>query len=127
MTRSDTSRVDKSNGQTTVASVQTKAAVEAQKSAVAVKAGPDEKIGFAVADSSGHESVQVASDAKTHSTSTGNTASAVPPPGRTAVVHGHIDSGPNASNGMVDSPRDNGGLGDTSGLKQNLPVATVSN
>ena len=124
MTRSDTSRVDKSNGQTTVASVQTKAAVEAQKSAVAVKAGPDEKIGFAVADSSGHESVQVASDAKTHSTSTGNTASAVPPPGSTAVVHGHIDS---ASNGMVDSPRDNGGLGDTSGLKQNLPVATVSN
>jgi hypothetical protein len=46
--------------------------------------------------------------------------------GALAAVHGHIDSGRNASNGMVDNPRLNGGLGNAEPLKLGLPNATVS-
>jgi hypothetical protein len=42
------------------------------------------------------------------------------------VIHGHIDSGPNKSNGMVDDPKSNLGYGDTQGIAAGIPEATVS-
>lgn len=48
------------------------------------------------------------------------------PQGALAGIHGHIDKGPDKSNGMVDDPKSNGGFGDTQALKAGLPMATVS-
>lgn len=43
-------------------------------------------------------------------------------------MHGHIDTGPDASEGMVDAPSLNGGYGDTASLalRRPIPMATVS-
>ncbi|MGZ3272706.1 MAG: hypothetical protein ACXU82_04750 [Caulobacteraceae bacterium] len=66
----------------------------------------------------------------------GNTARGRPPANALAVGHGHIDDGPPdpfgqspRSDGMVDSPGDNGGYGDTDSLRLSnpIPTATVSN
>jgi hypothetical protein len=116
-----------SNGQTTVASPDVRAAADAGKSQVAVPSGNNEKVGFVVNNSDGKPVVQQASDAKPGSTSTGSTVRAKIPAGAIAVIHGHIDNGPNRSNGFVDDPKSNGGYGDTQPLKAGLPNATVSN
>ena len=122
----DTFNKQKSNGQTVVASAEVKAAGQAGMSTVAVHDGSEEKMGFIVKASDGSLKVQNASDTKTGQTATGNTATATIPTGAVAVTHGHIDSGSNRSNGMVDDPKSNGGYGDTMGLVAGLPEATVS-
>lgn len=88
--------------------------------------GNQEKLGFVVKESSGKLAVANAADTTTGQTATGSTASAKIPANAVAVTHGHIDSGPNRSTGMVDDPASNGGYGDTQGLKAGLPEATVS-
>lgn len=122
----DTFNAARSNHQTSVPSAAVRAAAEVGKSKVAVHDGFQEKLGFIVKGSGGKPAVQVASDTKTADTSTGSTASAKIPAGALAVIHGHIDAGPDRSNGMVDDPSSNGGLGDSQPLKAGLPNATVS-
>lgn len=122
----DTFNAKKSNHQTSVPSAAVRAAAEAGKSKVAVHDGFQEKLGFIVKESGGKPVVQVASDTKTADTSAGSTASAKIPAGAPAVIHGHIDAGPGESNGMVDDPSSNGGLGDSQPLKGGSPNATVS-
>ncbi|WP_295951586.1 RHS repeat-associated core domain-containing protein [uncultured Xanthomonas sp.] len=121
----DTFDSAKSTGQTALATSDIKAATEASKSQMGAGRGP-ETLGFALKGADGKTTVQPASNVKTGKTATGNTASSKIPQGALAAVHGHIDKGPDRSNGMVDDPRSNGGLGDTQGLKANLPVATIS-
>jgi len=121
----DTFNAAKSTGQTTLASPDTKAATQASTSQMGAGKGP-ETLGFAVKGADGKTTVQPASNVTTGKTATGNTASAAIPQGAQAVVHGHIDKGPDKSNGMVDDPKSNGGYGDTQALKANLPVATIS-
>lgn len=72
--------------------------------------------------------MQVATTANTTTNSTGGTASSTVPAGAEFGNHGHIDSGPNRSNGMVDAPSLNGGDGDTKSLALHnpMPMATVS-
>ena len=123
----DTFSQKHSNGQTATASAETRAAVNSGKSTVVVKSGSNEKLAFAVKGADGKTTVQPASNTKTARTSTGNTASATIPQGAVAAVHGHIDGGSDASDGMVDDPGSNGGYGDTQPLKAGLPNATVSN
>ncbi|CAM3231693.1 hypothetical protein SPAN111604_11970 [Sphingomonas antarctica] len=126
MMTADTFNAAHSNGQTSVASPAVRAAVDAGKSQVA-KSGSNEKLGFVVKGPDGKPVVQPASGAKPGSTSTGSTVSAKIPAGALAVAHGHIDGGPDRSNGMVDDPASNGGYGDTNPLRAGLPNATVSN
>lgn len=104
-----------------------RSAVDAGKSQVAVKSGRDEKLSFVVKGPDGKPVVQPASGAKPGRTSTGSTVSAKIPAGALAAAHGHIDGGPDRSNGMVDDPASNGGYGDTNPLRAGLPNATVSN
>jgi len=58
---------------------------------------------------------------------TGNTEKSSVPTNAFAEAHGHNNIGPSALRGMVDSPRDNNGYGDTSplALKNPIPNATV--
>jgi RHS repeat-associated protein len=125
-TTADTYNQARSTGQTIVASPEVKAAGEAGKGQVAVKSGDAEKLGFIVKGADGKPVVQSA-NAKTADTDTGSTARATIPAGALAGIHGHIDSGENASNGMVDDPKSNGGYGDTQSLKAGIPMGTVSN
>jgi RHS repeat-associated protein len=122
----DTYNPSKSNGQTVMASPAVKAAGEAGKGTVAVHNGPVEKLGFIVKTSDGSLQVQNASDTKTGTTDTAVTASATVPDNAVALIHGHIDAGPERTNGMVDDPKSNGGYGDTQALADNMPEATVS-
>jgi hypothetical protein len=122
----DTFKLEKSNHQTTVASPEVREAADAGKSQVAVPSGDKEKVGFIVKGADGKPEFKSASNVKPGSTDTGTTASAKIPEGAEAVIHGHIDSGPKRSNGMVDDPKSNVGLGDTQPLKAGLPNATVS-
>jgi RHS repeat-associated protein len=122
----DTYNPATSTHQTIVAGPPVKEAAEQGKSVVAVHSGSQEKLGFVVQGSDGKLSVQSASDTKTGETATGSTASATIPSDAVAGIHGHIDSGPNQSNGMVDDPKSNGNYGDTQSLKAGIPMATVS-
>ena len=121
-----TYNTQKSNGQTTMASSEVRSAAQAGKNKVAVHDGPEEKLGFIVKDANGQTTVKNASDTKTGSTDTAQTATAKLPQGAMAVIHGHIDSGPEKTNGMVDDPKSNGGYGDTQALAAGMPEATVS-
>jgi len=73
-------------------------------------------VGFVVKASDGSLQVQVASDTKTGSADTAQTATVTVPEGALALTHGHIDTGPQRSNGMVDDPKSHGGYGDTQAL-----------
>lgn len=99
--RSDTLVQSESNEQTTVATPEIVKTMVDNKGSVAVTSGDKEKMGFVVRDGSGLK-VDVATDAKTGSTSTTDTASAVVPKGALAVIHGHIDG---QSDGVL-SPAD---------------------
>jgi uncharacterized protein RhaS with RHS repeats len=118
--QADTFKEERSGGQDVALSPQTEAAAIAGMGAVAVTSGTTEKLGFVVQDASGNESVSVAGDATTSSTSTVDSASAGIPEGATAVIHGHIDG---RSDGLIDDTR---GLGDAQPLTQGLPNVTVS-
>ena len=122
----DTFDPKKSNGQTVMASAEVKAAGQEGRHTVAVHNGSEEKMGFIVKTSDGSLKVQNSSDTKTAATNTGNTATAAIPAGAVALIHGHIDSGANRSNGMVDDPASNHGYGDTMALAAGMPEATVS-
>lgn len=119
----------KSNGKTAVADTATRQAAEAGKSSVAVTSrnATAEKAGSIAPDANGNLTVKPA-NVTTGSTATGNTAAFKPEANATALIHGHIDRGPNRSDGMVSDPASNGGLGDASSLKLKnpLPNATVS-
>ena len=105
-----------------------RAAATAGAGTVAVHSGNQEKLGFGVRDANGNLTVQAATGAHTTANATGSTAASTVPVGAEFAIHGHIDSGPNKSNGMVDAPSLNGGYGDTKSLAlQNpMPMATVS-
>jgi RHS repeat-associated protein len=122
----DTYDPKKSNGQTTIASPQVKAAAQAGKHTVAVHNGPEEKLGFIVKAADGSLTVQNSSDTTTGSTPTAQTAHATIPSGAVALIHGHIDAGPAKSDGMVDNPKATGNYGDTMALAAGIPEATVS-
>jgi len=131
-TRADTFDPNKQTVARTIkASPEVKAAVAANAKKFATGSG-NEKVGFAtkpdasVGPVHAAPDVTVASNAKTGNHVSGSTATATVPKGALAAVHGHIDSGTNASNGMVDNPGLNGGLGDAQPLKLGLPNATVS-
>jgi hypothetical protein len=119
------------SGRTIVAAADLKAGVnvnaQAEPNTLGVPGGNSEKL--AAVERTGDGTVQVqAMETKNGQTSTGTTAGAKDPyPSDTvAIAHGHIDGGGHSSNGMVDDPASNGGLGDGSGLKAGVPVATVS-
>lgn len=118
----------KSNGQTTLASPDLRAAASAGVSQFTVKSGSKESLGFIVPDATGKPVAQPAQGMTTTSNSIGATAAAAIPQNAMGVIHGHIDGGPNKSNGMVDAPKLNGGYGDTQSLKASnpIPTATVS-
>lgn len=67
-----------------------------------------------------------ASKAKSTTEDNGTTARAPVPAGAIAVIHGHIDSGPDASDGMVDNPTPDHPYGDSQPLKGGMPNATAS-
>ena len=113
-------------GRTITASVDVKAAANVGKDAAATKSGSTEKIAAVEKTADGKLAVATVKGSGDGSSSTGTTASVKLPGDTVAGMHGHIDSGPDRSNGMVDSPRDNGGLGDASSLKVGVPMATVS-
>lgn len=117
-----------SNHKTIIASPDVKAAVERGKGQVTSSRG-DEKLGFVTPDANGTPTLQPGEGVHTGSTNTGSTATAKVPAGAMAVAHGHIESGPNRSNGMVDDPKSNGGYGDMQSLRPGveLPNATVYN
>lgn len=122
----DTFNAAKSNGQTAVASPNLRAAGQAAVPQFAVKSGSQESLGFFVPDATGKPVAQPAQGMTTTSNSVGATAAATIPQNAMGVIHGHIDGGPNKSNGMVDAPKLNGGYGDTQSLRAGIPTATVS-
>jgi RHS repeat-associated protein len=126
-TTADTYDPARSTGQTTVATSEMREAAAAGASAIAVPRGDQERLGFGVRDAHG-SLVVTAVDATTDRTTTGSTASASVPTGAEFVSHGHIDSGRNASDGMVDAPSRSTPYGDTQSLAlpQPIPTATVS-
>jgi hypothetical protein len=78
---SDTFNAAKSNGQTTLASPDLRAAGNAAVPQFTVKSGSKESLGFFVPDANGKPVAQTAADVQTGNTSTGNTASVVIPKG----------------------------------------------
>lgn len=122
----DTYNPAKSNGQTTLASPDLRAAGNAAVPQFTVQSGSKESLGFFVPDANGMPVAQPAQGMTNTSNATGATASAAIPQNAMGVIHGHIDGGPNKSNGMVDEPKLNGGYGDTQSLKAGIPTATVS-
>ena len=121
-TTADTFNAQTSRGQTTQGTSATDQAAVSGKSAVAVKSGTQEKLGFIRPDSNGQPGVVPAAGTSTRSTSTTDEASAGVPSDAAAVIHGHID---NRSEGVVDAKR---GAGDTQSLtlKHPIPNYTVS-
>jgi hypothetical protein len=121
----DTFDPARSDHKTAIPSASTKAAVEQGKDKVA-SAGDKEKVGFVRPGPDGTPTLKTDNDATTSSTTTANTASASVPKDALAMAHGHAEIGPSALKGMVDSPADAGGYGDTQALaKSGIPEATV--
>ncbi len=116
----------KSTGQTAVASPDLRAAGQAAVPQFTVKSGSKESLGFFTPDANGKPVAQPAQSVTTTNNSVGATVAAVIPKNAMGVIHGHIDGGPNQSNGMVDAPKLNGGYGDTQALRSGMPTATVS-
>lgn len=122
----DTYNPAKSNGQTTLASPDLRAAGNAAVPQFTVQSGSKESLGFFVPDANGKPVAQTAQGMTNTSNATGATASAAIPQNAMGVIHGHIDGGPNKSNGMVDAPQLNRGYGDSQSLQAGIPTATVS-
>ena len=119
-------------GRTVKASPEVKAAVQANVKKFATGSSNEEKLGFvtepdaSVGPVHAAPDVNATADAKTGHTDTASTARANRPKHALAVVHGHVDSGPQKSEGMVDAPEPEHPLGDSQPLKLGLPNATVS-
>jgi len=127
-TTADTYDTAHSTGQTTVATPAMQQAATTGAGTVAVHSGTQEKLGFGVKDANGNLTVQAATGVTTATNATGSTAGSAVPTGAEFGIHGHIDTGPNKSNGMVDAPSLNAGFGDTKSLALHnpMPMATVS-
>jgi RHS repeat-associated protein len=129
-TTADTYKPAHSTGQTTVATPEMRAAATAEVEKVAVKNGKQESLGYGVRGADGKLTVEMAKTnfGNTTSNSSGATAKGKVPAGSEFAIHGHIDGGQHHSEGMVDSPTQNGGYGDTESLalKNPMPMATVS-
>jgi len=131
-TTADTFNAAHSNGQTTLPTPAMKQAATAGAGAMA-SPGPNaqpgqESAGTLHQEANGDITVQPQTG-QSGSTATGNTTTVTfHGPSDVAGIHGHIDSGPNASNGMVDDPKSNGNYGDTASLAlpHPRPMATVS-
>ncbi|WP_082554834.1 RHS repeat-associated core domain-containing protein [Caulobacter sp. Root1455] len=128
-TTADTYDPARSTGQTTQATPEMRDAAQGGQTMVAVPVGNAEKLSFGVRGPDGSLIVLNNTATRTGSTATGNTAASPVPAGAEFGIHGHIDSGPDRSNGMVDDPASNGGYGDTQSLalRTPIPMATVSN
>ena len=120
----DTYDPSRSNGQTTVMDWSDALTAMDEGHKVAVKSGDAEKLGFGMG-----LGVTEVGNATTASTSTTSTVTGGIPANADFVIHGHIDSGPHKSDGMVDDPSSNGGYGDTMSLSfaNPKPNITVSN
>ena len=129
VTTADTFNSATSNKQTTVASQASRETMEAGKSRLEVPTGSKESGGYVTNGSDGKPVLKVQTDGQKRSgeTQSGNTNKINLPIGTILAGHGHIDSGPNKSKGMVDDPKSNGGLGDSASLKIGVPMATISN
>ncbi len=129
-TTADTYNPAHSTGQTTVATPDMRTAATAEVNKVAIHIGTRETLGYGVRDANGKLTVKMAvtSLGNTTANSSGATASTKVPSNAEFAIHGHIDGGPNRSNGMVDAPAMNSGYGDTQSLtlKNPIPMATVS-
>lgn len=113
-------------GRTITASVEVKAAVNVGKDAAATKSGSTEKLAAVEKNADGKLTVASVKGSGNGSPEGGTTAKVSFPGDTVAGIHGHIDTGHDRSNGMVDKPSANGGLGDASSLKVGIPMATVS-
>lgn len=129
-TTADTYNPATSNHQTATASPAVRSVIQAGKSRLEVPTGDTESGGYVAPNASGKPVLVVQSNAQQRPGETQNasTDAITAPAGTMAFAHGHIDSGPNQSNGMVDVPTANGGTGDAVSLKLNppVPMATVS-
>jgi RHS repeat-associated protein len=122
ITTADTYDAAHSNHQTTLASPEVKAAAEAGKDKVSAQLAPHEKLGFIEPGKGGKLEVKpVVGDPS--ASANGTSVTVKTPADAVAAIHGHDKN----SNGMVDSPSLNRGLGDSQPLTQGLPNATVSN
>lgn len=107
--------------------------MEANAKKFATGSSNDETIGFVTAPDPNFvgpvhpgPDVKLAAHAKTGHTARDSTARATVPPHTLAVVHGHVDSGPQRSDGMVDSTTAEHPLGDSQPVSKGLPNATES-
>jgi len=90
-----------------------------------MRSGEQESLGFFTRGADGNIEAKHAEDVTHSSGETGVTASARIPEGALGVIHGHIERGSHAADGMVDDPNSNDGYGDTHSLRIGLPNATV--
>jgi RHS repeat-associated protein len=121
-TTADTPVSANSNLATVQASPEVKAAAEAGKDNVSAQTAPHEKLGFIEPGQGGKLEVKpVVGDPS--ASANGTSVTVKTPADAVAAIHGHDKN----SNGMVDSPSLNRGLGDSQPLTQGLPNATVSN
>jgi hypothetical protein len=133
-TTSDTFTAAHSNGQTTLPTTTMQNAANAGAGAMASpgpNSQPNQESAGVLHWNSPDDSTTVRPEtgAKSGSTATGDTTTVTfRGPSDVAGIHGHIDSGPKASNGMVDDPKSNGNYGDTASLAlpHARPMATVS-
>lgn len=127
--RSDNYDLAHSTGQTTKATWEQRAAAVNAVPTMTVPDGNAESLGFGVRNADGSLGVALGTNVTTTFAGAGSTASGKVPPGAEFTIHGHIDDGADQSDGMVDEPSLNKGLGDTQPLQLTIPLpnATVSN
>ena len=132
-TTADTFDSAHSNRQTTLPTAAMEQAATAGAGAMS-SPGPNaqpnqETAGVLHQSTNGTITVQPETGAQSGFTATGSiTTVTFHGPSDVAGIHGHIDSGSKASNGMVDNPAGNGGYGDSASLALSnpRPMATVS-
>jgi hypothetical protein len=117
----------RSNGRTVNVTPDIMRAGRAGAMMVAVPADDEEKLGYIAPLPDGQLMVGAVSGARPSDTRTTSTVTGVLPTGSVAAIHGHIDQGPNASEGMVDHPEGQHRYGDSFSLLSGIPMGTVSN
>jgi len=116
---------DNSNGQTTLASSELRAAANQVAHRFRVRSGEQESLGFFTLGSDGNIKAEHAQGVTHSSSETGVSVSAAVPEGAIGVIHGHIENGSHAADGMVDDPNRKNPYGDANPLRIGLPNATV--
>jgi len=121
----DTHNPDNSNGQTTLASSELRAAANQVAHRFRVRSGEQESLGFFTRSLGGNIEAKHAEGVTHSSSETGVYVSAGAPEGAIGVIHGHIENGSHAADGMVDDPNSENPYGDANPLRIGLPNATV--